>query len=725
MGMYAAVSTELDDMNISNLALNYPSYIYYEDDYGNVQELDTLRSAENIIWVSFDSINDNMKNAMVAIEDQRFYSHGGVDIKRTFGATAKYVLSKFGIGDASYGGSTITQQVIKNITQEKNKTPTRKVKEMLRAIALEKQLEKDEILTIYLNIVYFANQCYGVESAANTYFDKNASDLSIAQAATIAGITQYPSRFDPYTNPENCLNKRNIVLGKMLELKMISQEEYDKAVSSDLGVSRNSRSGSDKVNSYFVDQIITDVIDDLISQHGYTEDFAKQQLYNGGLKIYATIDPDIQDEVDNVYEKTSNFPNKSVQSAMTIIDPYTGEIKAMAGGIGKKTDSRVWNRATQTKRQPGSAIKPLSVYAPAIEEKKINEAEILTDEEITIGHDDWTPSNSYKGFKGDIPLKEAIGRSTNTIAVKVLDMLGLSTSFSYLENKFHFQSLQSEDKNYSSLALGGLTKGTSTTEMAAAYATFINSGKYIKPHTYTRVEDSRGNVLLEFSGGSTQAISPETAFIMSDLLLEPVNSSYGTARSAKLSNFTTYGKTGTTNDNYDKWFVGFTSKYVGAVWYGYDSAKSISASSNPATSVWTKVMSNVHSGLKDEPIKAPSGVTQARVCTRTGMLAKSSCPDDTCYFKAGDAPVSFCKGHSSFNSGTPENSQSHSNSSSSPQVNSNGTSENYDHINPNINVGKFERTSNDEENSEAIPEKTLENSEDTDSASQLDIETYE
>ena len=215
VGMYAAVSTELKDMNIDNLALNYPSYIYYEDKNSNVKEYDTITSADNIIWVESDEISDNMKNAIVAIEDERFYSHNGVDLKRTTGAVIKYALSKIGIGEANYGGSTITQQVIKNITQEKSRTATRKIKEIMRAISLEKQLEKDQILTLYLNVVFFANQCYGVESASNTYFNKSASELTIPEAALIAGITQTPARFNPYTNPENALEKRNVVVGKM------------------------------------------------------------------------------------------------------------------------------------------------------------------------------------------------------------------------------------------------------------------------------------------------------------------------------------------------------------------------------------------------------------------------------------------------------------------------------------------------------------------------------
>lgn len=645
VGMYAAVSTELKDMNIDNLALNYPSYIYYEDKNSNVKEYDTITSADNIIWVESDEISDNMKNAIVAIEDERFYSHNGVDLKRTTGAVIKYALSKIGIGEANYGGSTITQQVIKNITQEKSRTATRKIKEIMRAVSLEKQLDKDQILTLYLNVVFFANQCYGVESASNTYFNKSASELTIPEAALIAGITQTPSRFNPYTNPQNALEKRNIVLGKMYELKMISKEDYEKAVKTDLNVVKKSVSRADRINSYFVDQLIADVISDLRTQHGYSEDFAKQQLYNGGLKIYSTIDPNIQNIMEDVYKNASNFPGK-VQSAMTIIDPYTGQIKGMVGGTGTKTSNHIWNRATQTKRQPGSSIKPLSAYAPAIEEGEITQASVLQDKEITIGSDDWSPSNSYKGFKGYMSIHEAIGRSCNTIAVQVVDLIGINTSYSYLQNKFHLNSVENNDKNYSSLALGGLTNGASVTEMAGAYSTFVNSGKYIKPHTYVKVVDSNGKVLLENKEKASQSISAETAYIMSDLLLQPVNYSYGTAQRAKLSGIKTYGKTGTTNDNYDKWFIGFTPYYVGAVWCGYDSPQAINSSSNPSTAVWKTIMARVHEGLSgNKEIKKPSNVIQVEICENSGKLAKSHCNSINAYFKSGTQPVQFCKGH--------------------------------------------------------------------------------
>ncbi|MGN0107450.1 MAG: transglycosylase domain-containing protein [Hominilimicola sp.] len=648
VGMYAAVSREIKDMNIQTLALNYSSFIYYEDESGNPQELEQIQSDFNRIWVDSSQIPQVMKDAIVSIEDERFYKHHGVDLKRTLGATGKWVLSKVGIGNASYGGSTITQQVIKNITNEKENTPSRKIKEMMRAIALEKQLSKDEILTMYLNIVYFANNCNGVEAAANTYFNKDAADLTLAEAASIAGITQFPSEYDPFVHPDKNIEKRNLVLGKMRDLGYITDAEYAEAAGSDLKVSNAHKENKGKITSYFVDQVVNDVINDLVEQKGYSTDFATQQVYNGGLKIYATIDPEIQDIMEDIFTNTSNFPytGKGAQSAMVIIDPYTGKVRGLIGGLGEKTDIRGWNRATQSKRQPGSSIKPLSVYAPAIDTGKITEVTTITDEEITIGNDKWKPKNSYNDFLGDMTIKEAVARSANIPAVKVLDMVGVSTSYGYLQNKFHLTTLEESDKNYSSLALGGLTQGVTVEEMAAAYGTFVNSGKYIKPYTYTQVLDSTGQVILQNTANSTQAISAASAFITADLLSGVVNSSVGTGKGAKLDcGISTYGKTGTTDDDCDKWFVGFTPYYVGACWYGFDTPASISAagvSGNPTVTAWKLVMERIHENLNKKELTKPNNVVEAQVCEYSGMLATETCPTTKGYFVEGTQPKTFC-----------------------------------------------------------------------------------
>lgn len=656
IGMYAAVKQEIKDMNIRNLALNSTSFIYYTDSFGQSYELEQIASSSSRIWVDSDKISPYMKDAIVSIEDERFYKHHGVDIKRTFGATAKYILAKIGIGSADYGGSTISQQVIKNITKESEKTSARKIKEIMRAIALEKELSKDEILTLYLNIVFFGNNCNGVEAASNLYFNKNASDLTLTEAASIAGITQYPSEYEPINHPDNNIEKRNRVLKKMLELGKISESDYQTASASDLGLDTSYRARQSGITSYFSDQVVSDVISDLQTQKGYSEDFATQQVYNGGMKIYATIDVDIQDTMENIFENSIYDDGKS-QAAMIVLDPYTGEIKGIIGGLGEKTDIRGWNRATQSVRQPGSSIKPLSVYGPAIDKSKITESSIYKDEAMEIGNDKWKPRNSYNDFYGDMSVKEAVERSSNIPAVKILDDLGLSQSYGYLQNQFHISTLEEGDKNYSSLALGGLTKGVTVREMAGAYAVFANAGQYIPPHTYTQVVDSTGNIILQHNEAPTQSISAAAAFIMSDLLYSVVNSSIGTGRGAYLdSGMPTYGKTGTTDDDFDRWFVGFTPYYVGAVWYGFDSPASLSKygiTGNRSVNLWNAVMDKIHANLSIKHFTKPINVVEATVCERSGMLATATCSSTVSYFVEGTQPKTMCNSSHASSAASP------------------------------------------------------------------------
>ncbi len=641
-GMYAAISNEVDDLDFESIAYNFSSIVYADDKDGNSTEVAFLHDDGNREWIDSDKIPNVAKEAAISIEDERFLKHGGVDLKRTTGAVFGWIGSKITGKEPSYGGSTITQQVMKNITNEKDRTVTRKIKEMMRAVALEKRFTKDEILTTYLNISYFGNQCYGVESAAKMYFSKNAIDLTLPEAAMIVGITQAPTRFDPFRNPDNALGKRNTVLKKMYELEKITEEEYQAAVNSPLGVNDSRRSLNSSVYSYFVDQVINDVIDDLQEQKGYSQSFASSQVFGGGLKIYTTMDPSIQEAMESVYENTANFPGAAngVQSAMVVIEPKTGEIKGIIGGIGKKTESRGLNRATQSKRQPGSSVKPLSVYAPSLENGKITAATIITDSPLTVGT--WSPKNSYTGFKGDMSVRRAIEISANIPAVKTLQTLGIEKSYEFMTKKLGFTSLTNDDKNLSALGLGGMTKGVSPKEMAAAYATFANKGVYITPHTYTKVLDASGKVLLETKPEKTRAISEANAYIMTSFLKDVVSGSAGTGRNARLSKVTAYGKTGTSNDNKDKWFCGFTTEYAGAVWYGYDAKKSV-GSTNISTQVWKKVMEKVHEGMGASSIEKPDSVTAVSVCQLTGKLSSSGCVHGkTEYFARGTLPTKYC-----------------------------------------------------------------------------------
>ena len=610
IGMYASAVREIQSMNVKNLALNYSSTIYCMDSDGNAIKMEEIYNDGNRIWLESERIPQVMKDAIVAIEDERFYQHNGVDIKRTTGAFLGWVKAKASGGSTSYGGSTITQQVIKNITKEKDKTATRKVKEMLLAVALEKELTKDEILTIYLNLICLSNNCYGVEAASNMFYDKPAMELNTNQAATLAGITQRPTQFDPIRNPENAKNKRDVVVGKMFELDMISAEERDEIYDKDLELNVNKKMKEAKIFSYFTDNLLNEVIADLQKEAGYSKEMAEQLVYSGGLSIYSTVDLDIQRKMEDYYENSSNFNRirKGMQSAMVVMDQYTGEIKGMVGGVGEKTESRGLNRAAQSKLQPGSAIKPLTVYGPALEEDLVNATTTVMDQAIKMGN--WEPKNAYSGFKGRMSVRRAVQISSNIAAINVLkDSVGIDRGYDYITNKFGVTSLTESDKNYASLALGGLTKGVTPEEMTAAYGVFANGGRYIKPHSYSKVLDHSGNVLLENDTEGKQVIRDSTAFLMTDLLYSVVNESGGTGNLAKFSNsMPIYGKTGTTNDTKDKWFVGYTPYYVGAVWCGFDQPKSLGTSRNISAEIWGKIMGEIHEGLDELEFIPPDSV---------------------------------------------------------------------------------------------------------------------
>lgn len=643
-GMYAAIANEVDELDFESMAYNFTSIIYADDEEGNSSEVTYLHQEGNREWINTDEIPQIAKDAAISIEDERFMKHGGVDLKRTTGAIFGWAMSKITGKEPGYGGSTITQQVMKNITNEKDRTVTRKVKEIMRAIALEHRFTKEEILTTYLNISYFGNQCYGLEAAAKMYFSKNAMELTLPEAAMIVGITQAPSRFDPFTNPENTMNKRNTVLKKMYELEKISEEEYQEAINSPLGVNDSRGTLNSVIYNYFIDEVINDIVEDLQEQKGYSKSFATNQVFNGGLKIYTTMDVEVQKAMEKVFENKSNFPGASsgVQSAMVVIDPKTGQIKGIVGGIGKKDESRGFNRATQARRQPGSSIKPISVYAPALEYGKITAATIITDSPITI--EGWTPKNAYKGNKGDMSVRHALKISANVPAVKTLETLGEGKSYEFLTRKLGFTYLEPIERNPSALGLGGMQNGVSPKEMAAAYAMFANKGEYITPHTYTKVLDNSGKVLLEKKPEKKRALSEANAFIMTTFLKDAVNASGGTGGRARLAKTTAYGKTGTSNDDNDKWFCGYTTEYAGAVWYGYDSKKSV-GSSNIAASVWKKVMDKIHEGKPSGKFEKPDSVTAVSVCQLTGKLSAAGCGrGETEYFAKGTVPTKYCNG---------------------------------------------------------------------------------
>lgn len=642
--------------SISSLNLNLSSVVYYTDaETGEVKEFEQLHSSENRIWADIDTIPENLQNAFIAIEDQRFKSHHGVDFKRTIGAVFNEIFHR----TSTYGGSTITQQLVKNLTGDNEVSYVRKAREIIRALILETKLSKEQILELYLNSIYLGQGCNGVEAAANMYFDKSVEDLTLAECASIAGITQYPSLYDPFVNPDKNIEKQHIVLGEMLEQGYISQTEYDEAMAEELEFKSGQQEERTSSQSYFTDHLVEEIADDLAAEQGISRSIAVQMVYNSGYQIYATVDPAVQQAMSDVYENDNNFPTVrgevQPESAMIVSDPHTGEIKGIVGGRGEKEGNRVLNRATQSLRQPGSDIKPLAVYAPAFDLGLITPATILVDEPLTIG--DWSPKNYYSGFRGPMTVRRAIELSANIPAIKALQKLTVDDSFDYMKNKMHFDTLVENDtrdgkvysdKTLASLALGGLTDGVTLMEMNAGYATLANGGIYIEPHAYTKVEDSRGQTILKKEPEKNVVFKEDTAYLTTLMLESVVNR--GTGAGAKIKGMDTAGKTGTTDDDVDRWFIGYTPYYVGTVWFGFDTPKGLPAfSSNPALNVWKKVMDTIHEPLPNRTFERPSGIVSADICTSSGRLATEGCSaaglSMTEYFRRGTAPSSYCSGN--------------------------------------------------------------------------------
>lgn len=644
-----------DDFDIESLTLNQNSVIVYDDpSTGEEVELQKINSKENREWISIQEIPEDLQKAFISIEDERFMEHKGYDLPRTIKATFTWMWGKLtGKKGASFGGSTITQQLIKNVTGENDQTPVRKIREISRAVSLEKQMDKTQILEMYLNCIYLSHGCNGVKTAAETYFGKEVKDLTLAECASIAGITQNPAAYDPIDNPENNKKRQQTVLVKMKELGYINEEEFDNALNEDLQIKKDNTEDEKQVktNSYFVDQVISDVIRDL-KKLGYSESLANKIVYTGGVKIKAAYNPAIQKIVEDYYSKASNFYGTGIQSAITVIDVQTGQVVGIAGGIGEKTASLTLNRASQAPRQPGSTIKPIAAYAPALEYGEITPCSVYEDK--AKSYNGWVPRNYDYSYRGSVDVRTALRKSLNTTPVEIINDMGPEKSFDFLTQKLGVSTLvQSRDiegKIYtdiglSQLALGGLTDGMTTLEMAAAYCSFANGGIYNKPYTYINVTDKNGNVIIESDKSSSSAMNKSTAYIMTQMLKDVVSSGTGVGAAIPNANYTA-GKTGTTSENNDRWFVGYTPYYAAAVWYGYDIPKQIQVSSNPCIPVFRSIMTSVHNTLSDRSRTdtRPDDVVSVNYCAYTGLRASSSCPAVTYYCGTEKMPA-YCSGN--------------------------------------------------------------------------------
>lgn len=646
--------------------------IYAYDENNEVVELARLHGEQNRVWVTYREnpdesvIPQNLADAYIALEDKRFYQHSGVDWFRTASAIIK--------DRGNTGGSTITQQLIKNLTGENKRTLNRKFYEILMALNLEKNVSKETVLEAYMNTVYMSHGCYGVQTASEKYFGKNVEDLNLAECAALAAITQAPSKYDPLLHPEENRKRQLTCLENMLEQEKITQEEYDEAVAYEM-VFTNSENyvesedlASKKIQtenaiwSYYVDYVIQSVQNDLIDQYGYTRSQASSTIYSGGLRIYCAVDLRIQEAMETVYVNRISFPdyNKNIddaQSAMTIMD-YSGRIVGMVGGAGEKTENRGLNRAANSYRQPGSSIKPLSIYAPAINEKYVTWSTRVTNYGIPNYYKDggYGPVN-YGNDPGSpdsmVNVQKAICKSYNTVPAQLLRQMGFETSFEYATQKFHLSKIvDPTDKNTSSLAVGGTYQGVTTLEMAAAYAAFGNGGKYFEPYCYYKVTNSNGSkVLLQHAETEgEQIITPDSADIMNELLQTVVTDAAGeaTARNYGLQNSVLFAKTGTTTEDKDRWFVGGTPYYVAAVWFGCDTPKQISnyVTGNPAGKIFDEVMNRVHKGLESKSFEKFSPIVEQHAyCVDTGLLASDSCPNKAMGWYSKENLPGYCVSH--------------------------------------------------------------------------------
>ncbi len=733
------------EMNLDDYDLDKTSYIYCLDSNGDIQILQQIYSTTDRRWASYEELPEDLINACIAIEDKRFYEHQGVD----WVTTVKACLSMFFGGD-QFGGSTITQQLIKNLklgedASADDVTVQRKVMEIFRAQAFEKKYDKKVVLEWYMNTVFFGEGCYGVKSAADNYFGKELQDMTTAELASLIGITNNPALYRPYreTLDKGGLNgaERNRVrqvniLDQMLEQGWIDQAKYDTAIAQEMvfkrGIAPEDRwvtcedtfdvqggvatkgcglncavrdlvvqgtgesavyycpncqqkvdittDASQSIYSYYVDQVLDDVAMALARRDGVTE-WDKEIRNNyldligrAGYHIYTPFNPEVQKAVDKIYTDLSQLPQvqsgQQLQSAIVITDNRTGDIVAMAGGVGEKQDFDAYNRATDARLQVGSSIKPLTVYAPAFELGLITPASVIDDLPLYVENDKPYPNNVSKRYNFSSTIIDGIAHSYNTVSVNTLDMIGTRYSFNFARDKFGLstlvESLQTSSGNvltdiaYSPLAMGGLTRGATVRDMTCAYGTFTNNGVYREGRVFTKVYDDTGKLVLDNTQEQRTILSEKAVNYINYCLDSAV--AYGTGDDADLYKelgIDVAGKTGSTNDYKDRFFCGYTGYYTAAVWCGFDIPEEIvlvGSYVNPAADLWKKVMVQLHQGKETIPLYDTTDMVQISVCLESGKLATEACRNDIradslnrvkskIWVYPEDAPTQLCDKH--------------------------------------------------------------------------------
>lgn len=734
---FGALKGILDDTPTVNpdslIPTEYKTTLYYQ----NGEEVATLANFDsNREYVYYDSIPTQLVNAFVAIEDERFWSHNGIDIQ----GIARAAIQTLKGGQE--GASTLTQQLIKNKVfnvglDEKTKLDTvkRKLQEQYLAIEIEKQLTKEQIAEYYLNTIYLGEGCYGVETAAKTYFDKDLSQLTVSECAVLAAIPQNPSKYDPISSPENNADRRSDVLTHMLEQEYITQTEYNEAINDQVYTrvaavaEKDNEEDAADVNSYYTDEVINQLQSDFEAM-GYSSDEAESLIWSGGLKVIICQDTEIQEIADSVANDASYFPtpvyqlsyaltledketkvqtNYSIENlrswmnetygyddfkgrfnseeearacadefkaamvaetgddvylesfkviiqpqiSYTIMDQSNGQVKALVGGRGEKTENRSFNRATEATRQPGSCFKIVSTYLPALEACGMSLATVYDD--APYFYENGKPVyNSYRSYLGLKTIRYAIQQSINVIAVKCITDVTPQLAYDYLL-KLGFTTLVERETDSSglilsdinqSMSLGGLTYGVTNLELTAAYATIANGGNYIKPVFYTEVYDQKGNLLIDNrEPEKTRVISEQTAWLLTSAMRDVVTSGTGSGAFSSLGLYTV-GKTGTTSGNFDNWFCGYNPYYTAAIWLGNDENISYSPGSIKCY-MWRDIMDQVveKKGLDTSAtFEMPDGIVKATVCSDTGLLPSDGCPTVTDYFDKTKLPTKYCQG---------------------------------------------------------------------------------
>ena len=634
-------------------------------------EIANLNTDENRKTISLSEMSPYLPKAYIAIEDKRFYSHSGVDIKRTAGAILGAVT-----GNSSYGGSSITQQLVKNITKDKARSGlagvVRKMKEWSKAVQVERMISKDQILELYLNIIFVGgNELHGVELGSQYYFNKSAKDLSLAQCAFLAGINNSPNSYSPYDtslDQEKAGNLRKertlTVLKEMKTQGMIENEdEYNAAVKEvEDGLKFEKGYSGTSSYSYHTAETVKQVIKQVMEEKNISEDLAKNYVYGSGLTIYSTEDPKVQARVEEEFAKTKyqikgreknkngELKNDHTQAGMVIIDNQTNQVVAVGGSLGEQKTTG-WNRGTQLTRQTGSSMKPLADIVPGLQEKVITAATIY-DDAITDFGGGYKPKD-YNNPKGYINIRSCIRTSQNIPMVKVMMQLTPKKSIEYLK-KMGITTLDDEKDANPALSIGGLSQGISPLEMAGAYASIANDGVYTTPIFFTKVVDSSGNTVLTANQEKTRVISEQNAYLTRSIVSEPTKSG-GTATYCAIPGMETCAKTGSTDDYVDRWLCGFTPYYTAACWFGYDNDQeplkvgkttySVDGR-NPAGQLWSSIMKDIHKGLANKNFNKPStGLVQKTICKDTGGVATSSCTNTyTETFTTDNVPEN-CQGH--------------------------------------------------------------------------------